>query len=697
MKRTYPLLLLAFLATNLYAASGGPDQYGYIWKDSNEPDGPVYEWIDITGSGIAITDLADDNTHGPIVMDGNMPFYWYDVKNVWVGSNGYVAFDGGNIAATFPTLPAAGGTDNYIAAFMSDLTFAGTGNPGQCFVLDEAERLVVSWINAPFWSPSAPGYVGSNTFQLILNKLDSTITIQYQSTSGTTGSNGPVIGIESIIGSVGLARSQSMMPPAGYAVRFYNPAVPLLDVKDAAVDWVGVQGTKGTTMAVGDTMSILTRVLNTGNQPLDAFSVTSKFIGPNGQTVLTETAIIGGLQAAGSFIPSFDQVFTATAPGTYWHRVTISGIPGEMVATNNELDREVVVYPTTVNTQNVGWAGPNDDAAGLGWNGGDGGIGAYIIPPYYPCRITGTTVRIQSNIGTSFSMMVYDDDGPGGGPGTLLDSAVITGNDAAPGDHVYPLSSPIDVTEGGYYVAWYMLGTDVRIAVDDQPPFSRQCYEVLGMVWAEYREMTTTDFHLGLQVEHPPFTDVGVQGLVGITEGQFIEEPTLVQALVRNYGNTPAGDFTVHYRFNEGQVVSQPYTGGNIAPGNSGLVSFNQLLDPDQPGSLCVWTQALNDDHPENDTLCLSIQVSVGISEQLPPRPTLFPNPVSNRLTVQGIQAAGAVWRVMDAQGRVALEGNVPGGASELKLPVHALRPGVYLLRCTSGETTWQGRFVVWR
>ena len=112
MKRSYTLLLLLFAASTLFAATGGPDQYGYIWKDSDEPGGPVYSWIDITTTGTAITDLADDNLHGPIIMAGNMPYYWYDVKKVWVASNGYVAFNGGNISANFPLLPAAGGTDN---------------------------------------------------------------------------------------------------------------------------------------------------------------------------------------------------------------------------------------------------------------------------------------------------------------------------------------------------------------------------------------------------------------------------------------------------------------------------------------------------------------------------------------------------------------------------------------------------------
>ncbi|MCB0773866.1 MAG: hypothetical protein KDB93_10885, partial [Flavobacteriales bacterium] len=102
MKKALTLLISVIGSLGLQAATGGPDQYGYIWKDSAEPDGPVYSWVDITATGMAVTGLADDNTFGPFIMSGNMPYYWYDVKKVWVGSNGYVAFNGGNIAANFP-------------------------------------------------------------------------------------------------------------------------------------------------------------------------------------------------------------------------------------------------------------------------------------------------------------------------------------------------------------------------------------------------------------------------------------------------------------------------------------------------------------------------------------------------------------------------------------------------------------------
>lgn len=699
MRTHYTTLLGLIAVAPALAATGGPDQYGYIWKDSNEPNGPVYSWVDITTTGIPITDLADDNTHGPFVMGNNMPFYWYDVKKVWVGSNGYVAFNGGNIAATFPALPAAGGTDNYVAVFMADLTFTGTGNPGQCFIHDEPTRLVVSWINVPFWSVNAPGYTGSNTFQLILNKQDSTITMQYQSVSGTTGSNGPVIGIESITGSIGLARSQSLMPAAGYAVRFYNPANPLLQVKDASVEWVGEPGTGGMTTTVGATMPLVAQVANTGNQSLDAFNVVCNMVGPGGQTVFTETVAVGPLQPGGNLQVQFNGTWAPTAPGTYRHQVSITGIPGEMVSTNNVLAREVVVFATSVSTALVSWAGPSDDGAGLAWNGGDGGIGVYIMPPFYPCQITGTTVRITSNSGSNFAMMLYDDDGPDGGPGTLLDSTVVQFANGMAGDHVYPLANPVMATGGGYYVAWYMLGPNVNIARDAAAPFSLRCYEVLGGAWAEYRDRTTTDFHLGIRVEQMPFLDVGVEGLIGISNGQQISASTTVQVLLKNYGNMPAGNFPVSYRFGAEQPVTQNYTGANIAPGNAAVFSFAQPYVPSDAGTgqFCAWTSAANDEHGQNDTTCATVNVVAGIQAHAMPQLQVWPNPVVDRLYVQGLPPGGTQWQMRDMRGAMVAQGTVAGHDGVFGLPTSGLAAGSYELRCTGGTSSWRARFVVLR
>ncbi len=99
--------------------------YGYIWKDSNEPDGPVYNWIDIDSfpGATAVKLLGDDNSRGPFLMNFNFHYYWYDVNQFWVGSNGYLLFQDGQVASPFPTFPSTFLPNDILGVCMNDLKF----------------------------------------------------------------------------------------------------------------------------------------------------------------------------------------------------------------------------------------------------------------------------------------------------------------------------------------------------------------------------------------------------------------------------------------------------------------------------------------------------------------------------------------------------------------------------------------------
>ena len=84
-----------FVAGGLQAqTTGGPDTYGYIWRDSNDPNGPAYSWVDVPtlAGATMVTGLADDNIRGPYAVGFPFHFYWYDVTTFRIGSNGYLAF-----------------------------------------------------------------------------------------------------------------------------------------------------------------------------------------------------------------------------------------------------------------------------------------------------------------------------------------------------------------------------------------------------------------------------------------------------------------------------------------------------------------------------------------------------------------------------------------------------------------------------
>ncbi|MEZ4805886.1 MAG: hypothetical protein R2815_00235 [Flavobacteriales bacterium] len=701
MIRTLTLLAMSTACAALFAASGGPDAYGYTWKDSNEPDGPTYDWVDITTTGTLVNGLADDNTVGPFVMQTSFEYYWYSRKFVWIGSNGYIAFADGNIASPFPTIPSAGGTNDFIAGMMSDLNFGGTGNPAQCYYLDDGVVTTISYINVPFWSPTAPGWTGSNTFQIILNTADSTITVQFQGQSGLTQNNDIKVGIESVAGSIGLQHSSNVYPTGGYAIRYYYPPTALLDVTDATVIYNTDPGSGGRFLARdGNSFPMSTVIGNIGNVDINSFMTTGSVLNAAGAVQVTEQVPVNFLEVEGDTLINYTPQFSPAVAGTYRYRTTISGITGELVTTNNQLIQELVVVDTTLALQDLRYHGATDDGIGLSWNGGNGGVGVYIVPPYHPAYATATTIRIVSNLNlASFNMKVYADDGPDNGPGTLLDSVIVEGAQAGPGDKVIPLSAPLTITSGGVYVQWYMLGTDVVIAQDITAPFSLRTFEVLDGTWAEYRDRENIDFFLGLRLEQLPTYDIGCTGFFDINELDEFGSPLTVRAFVKNFGNQSISSFPLNYRFGTGPVVTQNYTGAAIAPGAETLVTFSQPLVPaaDGPDALCAWTSLADDLTANNDTVCVNIVTWTGIADLAALNATLAPNPATDALWINGLPEGRYAMEVMSMQGKVLQQLAVLAITGPLRLSINDLSEGPYVVHVHNAQGSFRAPFVVQR
>ena len=687
MRRTLTLLLSTVLAPSLFAAMGGPDAYGYLWKDSNEPDGPVYTWTDISTTGTLVMGLGDDNIVGPFTMETDHPFYWYGRKNIWIGSNGYIAFNAGNIASPFPNIPFTGGVNDYIAALTADLTFAGEGSLARCYLYDDLDETIVSYENVPFWTAAAPGFTGSNTFQIVLNKLDSTITIHYQSQTGLTQNNDLLVGIESVAGSIGLQHSADLYPTGNFAIRFYMPAQTELEITDATIGYNTAPGSGGRFLSRnGSVFGLTTNVLNTGNVDLTDIAVSGEVRNIVGTLQVDDDAVVPFLEATLDEDVAFDVTFNPSTTGTFSFTTSVSGIAGELVTDNNSRVQELVVVDTSQATHALSYAGPLDDGVGLSWDGGNGGVAMHLIPPYHPAYASATTARIISNAGLSgFTMKVYDDDGVGGSAGTLLDSVTVFPEDVVIGDMEIPLNAPLTIPSGGVYVLWYMNGPNVNIGVDASGPFSLRTYEVLGETWAEYRARETQDFHIGLLLTQAPVFDVGVSGFFGTAPGQNIEAPITVRAWITNYGNQPATNIPVSYRFASEPIVTQNYVGAPIAPGEQALFSFSQLFDPNITATddLCAWTSLGTDDAGDNDTTCVTVNAFVGIAERTVMPLRCWPNPATAQFTIADLPADARTVQLRDAQGRTVLER--PVRSTELLIiPVVSLADGWYSVEVRS-------------
>lgn len=573
------LTVLAAMPSGIMAqTSGGPDTYGYIWRDSNDPNGPAFNWKDITTepNAVEIAGLADDNIKGPFTIGFPFHYYWYDVTTFRIGSNGYLGFTSVPVAHPFPVIPSPTLIQNYIAAMTSDLTFvqsSGAPVPGAaCWMWTSpgADSLVVSYINVPFWVAGSPGYDGANTFQIILSNVDSSITFQYQLQTGVNNNptNFCTIGIENISGNIGLMHSHDVLPPSTYAIKFYYPQSVTFSVNDAATVYNNNEESGGFFLSSGGApFTMNTQIKNTGNQVLPSFPVSSRVVNSASTVQVTSTINSTALTPGQTEDIIFPVTYSPGVPGTYRY-INDTQLPGDATPTNNQKVLELQVVDT--NTTSILLSYDNGVEAGLGglaWQGGLGGAGVHIIPPFYPCNITELRAYITADANAvGFAMLILDDDGPNGAPGTVLDSVFVDPASVIVGSwNIVPLfGTGIPVTSGGFYVGWAMGGDGVGIGQNQVAPFSNRSYEILGQAsnpnaWAVYRSREIEDVMIQAVIQ--PVT-------IGLNESH----DNLVMSKL--YPNPAKGNVQIDYQFaKEAQQITwviSDLNGRQIRTGNGG-------------------------------------------------------------------------------------------------------------------------------
>ncbi len=497
------IVLLIASAISFAQTSGGPDAYGYIWRDNNDAQGPTYNWIDVPSraGAVKVLTLTDDNTTGFIQLGFNFPYYWYDVSQFKIGSNGYIIFMNGALASPFPAIPTPSALkNNFIAGFMSDLSFAGAGDTGQCWYWSNAsDSLIISYINVPFYANTIPPWTGSNTFQIILSKVDTSITFQYQSQMGSTsvGDNHDIsIGIENNSGSIGLQHSLDTYPTPLSAVKFYYPQGSTFSVNDASTSYCNNVDNGGLFISRhGVPFTMNSEIKNTGNQPLSAFNVDLRVLKGN-TTQVQQTLASSALNPDQSEDLTATTIFSAdSTPGVYKFRTTTQ-LTGDATPSNNFKTLELRLVDTTLSTITLTYTGDTPvPATGVSWTGGDGGVGVEFVPPFYPCYIQSADFYIISNAtpAVDFHSLIYDNTGLDGGPGNLLDSTYVTGAEiTVAGWNTVSLTTPIEIDSGSVFVAWMMDGNAIVLGTDTTSPISNRSYEILGS-WSIYRDREIAD------------------------------------------------------------------------------------------------------------------------------------------------------------------------------------------------------------
>lgn len=245
---------------------GGPDTFGYRFVDSNDPNGPEYEWIDISGTGTSSimygvpTFNGDDNFSEPIPLGFSFPFYGYEYTQAYVDINGeillgennwYDAYPGngwggdGNMFNYMYPIPGYAQMPGLIATYWDDLlAVSGVSDIYfQTFGTSPNRYAVIQWNNLKFLAGT--GGTPILKFEVILHE-NGEIVMQYHTTatgqapSAVPHANGrsSTVAIQNTTADMGLCYLREIVQGSSYvgvepagnllhdglAIRFYTGA-----------------------------------------------------------------------------------------------------------------------------------------------------------------------------------------------------------------------------------------------------------------------------------------------------------------------------------------------------------------------------------------------------------------------------------------------------------------------------------------
>jgi hypothetical protein len=458
----------------------------------------------------------------------SFPYYWYTVSSFWIGSNGYINFSSpANFASPFAQLPNTATPNDMLAICTGDLDFTITAtNPRCLYWTNGNDSLVVSFINVTEWQTTSNPNL-RHTFQVILNRTDSSITYQYGVQQGRY--NAPnnttlCIGMENATGQIGLSYTFSTTPPhallpdSGIAIKWKRTVNTGLSVTD-----VGTVGgfnplNQGKIIRAGVADTIRAIVRNFGTANLTNVRVTYQI--SRALEVYRDTIFIPTLNAAQQTTVTFPRLFLPSATGTYTALFS-SFVAGDVGPGNNNKTAEIVVSPFAIG-QSTRLQFENGAVGGsINWSGG-GGMGvAFDLPAsVYPVRIE--TVFVNISAITTQPMTVQILDGSLGAPGAVLAERIV--NAVVGLNTINFTSDSVRIRGGRFFVGGR---GQMSWSYELTPPIANRSWEYTGG-WAPYRSADLQDVIMRATVRPEQTTGVG-DGEDEILPQHF--------ALMQNYPN----------------------------------------------------------------------------------------------------------------------------------------------------------------
>ncbi|KQC08498.1 MAG: hypothetical protein APR54_04605 [Candidatus Cloacimonas sp. SDB] len=178
---------------------GGPDEFGHFWFDNFAPNGPEYNWVDISEDGIALEFVNNDIGTEPMPIGFTFEFYGEEYDEFIVNPNGWMGFGSDNTEWVNTGLPNPNAPAPAICGFWDDLRpYDGFGGGGDVYYHSNEERLVVWFDNVMHYSGN---YDGIYDFEMIIYP-DNSILLQYRTMIGDLDT--ATIGIQNADGTDGL-------------------------------------------------------------------------------------------------------------------------------------------------------------------------------------------------------------------------------------------------------------------------------------------------------------------------------------------------------------------------------------------------------------------------------------------------------------------------------------------------------------
>jgi len=222
------IVLLAMVLTGTLFAqtSGGPDTFGYVWKNSNDANGPDYSWIEPSTTN-EVTGLTDDSSSDPIQIGFNFNFYDAQYSELYVSSNGHLTFGTGSTAYMNAAIPGTATPNDLIAWFWNDMNPTYAWANAHIFYQNQTvggvDAFIISFMNYPeFGGTTYPDDCLQAQVVLFEN---GNILMQYDWFGTGLTLDGATIGIENIDGTDGLqyCYNDATNLADDLAIMFYRP------------------------------------------------------------------------------------------------------------------------------------------------------------------------------------------------------------------------------------------------------------------------------------------------------------------------------------------------------------------------------------------------------------------------------------------------------------------------------------------